>query len=112
MQASFRAGSTAPIADAVVCRVRLAVDLETARDHLPPQAVVLEPDDRGVLLSVQAHADDLERIAAHLLRLTFPVEPLGPPALFDALRRVGDKALRFAASGGGGPGLDGDQRQT
>lgn len=91
-----RAIAEAPVAGSVVCRVRLLVDIETARAHLPPDAVVLEPVEGGVLLSVRALPDDLERIAVHLLRLRFPIEPLGPDALFDAMRRVGDRALRLA----------------
>jgi predicted DNA-binding transcriptional regulator YafY len=88
----------APAVGTIVCRVRLTADLETASRSVPPAVVVLEPDGEGVLLSVRAYPDELERIALHLLRMPWPVEVLGPDDLRAALRRVGERALVWAGA--------------
>ena len=86
----------APWPDTVVCRVRIRVDLESARRAVPPQAVVLEPDGDGVLLSTRYPAEELDHFALHLLWLPWPLEVREPPALRRALRSVAERALALA----------------
>jgi hypothetical protein len=90
----------APFPGTVVCRVRLATDLEAARRAVPPDATVLEPDGDGVLLSTRHPAEDLEILALHVLRLPWRVEVLEPVALRDTLRAVAARALALAGSPG------------
>lgn len=78
------------------CRVRLATDLESARRRVPPDAVVLEPCEGGVLLSTYCPADGLVGLALQLLRLPWPIDIIGPDALRDALRSVAARALEVA----------------
>lgn len=82
----------------VLCRARLFTDIETASRMVPPTAVVLEPADQGVLLTVRAHADELDRIVFHLLRFPFPVEVVGPEALRVMTLQVHERAVRLAGS--------------
>ncbi|CAN5758530.1 YafY family protein [soil metagenome] len=86
----------APASGSIVCRVQLGTDLETASRHVPPALVLLEPDGDGVLLTVRAYPDELERIALHLLGMPWSVAILAPPELRDALRGVGERAIRLA----------------
>jgi predicted DNA-binding transcriptional regulator YafY len=86
----------APAPGSIVCRVRIATDLDSASRRVPATAVVLEPDPGGVLLSVRAFPDELESIALHLLRLPWPLEVLDPPELREALREVGERALALS----------------
>ena len=86
----------APWPGTVLCRVRIAVDLARARGAVPPQAVVLEPEGDGVLLSTRYPAEELDRFALHLLWLPWPLEVREPPALRRALRRVAERALALA----------------
>ncbi len=86
----------APWPGTVLCRVRIAVDLARARGAVPPQAVVLEPDGDGVLLSTRYPVDELDGLALHLLWLPWPLEVREPPALRRALRSVAERALALA----------------
>jgi predicted DNA-binding transcriptional regulator YafY len=86
----------APFPGTVSCRVRLATDLETARRKVPPDAIVLEPYEDGVLLSTYCPADELAGLALQLLRLPWRIEIIEPDALRDALRAVAARALELA----------------
>jgi predicted DNA-binding transcriptional regulator YafY len=86
----------APFPGTVVCRVRIATDLESARRAVPPDATVLEPDGDGVLLSTRYPPDELEILALYLLRLPWGLEILEPAELRDALRAVAARAFHIA----------------
>jgi predicted DNA-binding transcriptional regulator YafY len=86
----------APFPGTVMCRVRLATDLEQARRAVPPDATVLEPDGDGVLLSTRYPAGDLADFALYMLRLPWRFDIIEPGALRDAFRAVAARALEVA----------------
>ena len=87
----------APWPDSVVCRVWVEADLEAVRRSVPPQAVVLEPQAHGVVLTSRFAEAELERLAVHLLALPWRMEIREPAALHDAFRHVADRARALAS---------------
>ena len=87
----------APWPDSVICRVWVAADLEAVRRVVPPQAVVLEPEADGVVLTSRFTEAELEHLAVHLLGLPWPMEIREPAALRVAFRRVADRAGALAS---------------
>ncbi len=88
----------APWPDSVICRVWVEANLDVARRAVPPQAVVLEPQAHGVILTSRFPAAGLEHLAVHLLGLPWRMEIHEPTALRDAFCRVADRARALAST--------------
>jgi predicted DNA-binding transcriptional regulator YafY len=86
-----------PFPGTVACRVQLHCTLVEASRLIPPAAVVLEPDERGVLMTSHYPSEALEQLALHLLGFPFEVEVIEPRALQDALLAVAGHATRLAS---------------
>jgi len=77
--------------------VLLKTTLAQAQDRIPPGAALLTPVRGGVRL--QAHVDDLDRVARLLLTVGCDFTVRGCAELRGALRRVGEQALASAGAG-------------
>ena len=82
----------APFPGCLTCRVWLETDMAEASARVPAYAATLEPRQGGVLLSVQAHPDGLERVAFYLLEFPFKVKVLGPVELLRAVGKISERA--------------------
>ncbi len=88
------AGTTFP--GAVSCVVYIGCSLVEASRLIPPGAVLLEPEDAGVVMRVHVPPERLERIVLYLLGFPFEVRVIGPEALRQALRTVSSRAALLA----------------
>lgn len=86
-----------PFPGTVACRVQLHCTLVEASRLIPPAAVVLEPDERSVLMTSHYQSEALEHLALHLLGFPFEVEVIEPRELRDALLAVAERATGVAS---------------
>lgn len=91
-----RAIAGAPFPGTVTCRVFLGCSAVEASRLIPAGAVLLEPEEAGVLLRVQVTPEKLREIALYLLGFPFEVRVVGPEALRVALREVSQRALALS----------------
>lgn len=85
------AGVTFP--GAVSCVVYLACSIVEASRLIPAGAVLLEPEDAGVVMRVHVPPERLEQIALYLLGFPFEMRVIGPEALRQSLRDVSNRAM-------------------
>ena len=82
---------------AVTCEVVLDCSLVEASRLIPEAAVMLEPEEEGVLLRAHVLPEKLGEVALYLLGFPFEVNVLKPDLLRDALLRLSQRAATLAA---------------
>lgn len=76
-------------------RVLIDAPLEEVQRQLPEDSFLLEPQADGVLM--RGRSDDLQWLAVHLARLSYPFEILEPTELRDAMYRHAQQLLAMAS---------------